>query len=113
MQALLIFAITTLMSSLYLYLHFSSYKFTEQDAFIGYQKETPSTVVFHGTQQLKRLQADFLEEKELKDLNFCPILLSQLTDKLRNKEDTWSETVCFMCGIYMYMNLHIVGKMYK
>ena len=79
-----------------LYVYFSSYKFTEQDAFIGYQNETPATVVFHAIQQVKQLQADSKPEgKQYKDFNICPILLSQLHDQQSNKEETWSEAVCY------------------
>ena len=33
---------------------FSDQKFTEGDAFIGYQKDTPAAVVFQATHQLER-----------------------------------------------------------
>ena len=34
--------------------HFRAQKFTEGDAFIGYQKDTPAAVVFQATNQLER-----------------------------------------------------------
>ena len=33
---------------------FRDQKFTEEDAFIGYQKDTPAAVVFQATHQLER-----------------------------------------------------------
>ena len=33
---------------------FSSIRFTKQDAFVGYQNDTPSSVIFQATEQLKQ-----------------------------------------------------------
>ena len=70
---------------------YKSYKFTNKDAFIGYQDETPATVVFHATQQVKQLRA---EGRKLSNYNINPSFKSHLSESSCNTEELWGEMVC-------------------
>lgn len=76
-----------------LYYFSRSYKFTNKDAFIGYQDETPATVVYHATQQVKQLKSDMLDHRELSNNNFNPSFSSCLCES-NNSEESWGEMVC-------------------
>ena len=54
---------------------FSSIRFTKQDAFVGYQNDTPSSVIFQATEQLK--QGSFLEDENSEDWKTAVVIRSK------------------------------------
>ena len=54
---------------------FSSIRFTKQDAFVGYQNDTPSSVIFQATEQLK--QEISLEDENSEDWKTAVVIRSK------------------------------------
>ena len=66
---------------------FRGRKFTEGDAFIGYQKDTPAAVVFQATHQLEREGPLVWERTE-------PVgILGPRAEEKEEASDVWKENV--------------------
>ena len=76
-------------------------KFTQGDAFIGYQKDTPAAVVFQASNFLRRLREEDDENvirSKLEVLGRAGILENVPLNVLLDREDVtdlWKEAVCW------------------
>ena len=77
-------------------------KFTEGDAFIGYQKDTPAAVVFQATHQLEREGPLVWERTE-------PVsVLGPRAEEEEEASHVWKENVSSLCGVVVPVSLPCV-----
>lgn len=81
-------------------------KFTQGDAFIGYQKDTPAAVVFQASNFLRRLREEDDENvirSKLEVLGRAGILENVPLNVLLDREDVtdlWKEAVCWRLSVF-------------
>lgn len=87
-----------------------SQKFSEEQAFVGYQKDTPAAIVFQASKQLERLRSEdsatsvhwkYLQEHVLQNIGHHQLVNMEVTSKV------WKETVCGACYIELYIKQKI------
>ncbi len=90
---------------------FSNSNFKKSDAFIGFQKDTPASVIFQATNLLRSVSKKGCTEGQWVDI----LKWSQVDPAgLMDEESSWEETVRFMEGMSVFLKVkHENGKWFS
>lgn len=78
----------------FLFLNCRQYTFKTEDAFVGYQKDTPAAVVFQATHYIQQLQND-LQSGSIKEslvLSLASISINIFVNEVEGS-DVWKQAV--------------------
>lgn len=91
---------------MYVILIHSTETFNERNAFIGYQKDTPASVIFHATNILRRAIESASESRLPQHCQYQSVLIQSGLDinyEDYTKDDTavWEDAVSFICLMFL------------
>ena len=78
-------------------------KFTEGDAFIGYQKDTPAAVVFQATHQLIG-EGPVVSSREWRRMEQASVSGPKVEEEEEKKDsDVWKKSVCSLIVLLAFL----------